>query len=56
MPLCFDTAGGPSGSSHGGLNGATVSAGSWVSVLELAVKHLQQLVVCESFPGSGLII
>lgn len=55
-PLCFVVHGGHSGSSHEGLNGATGSIRSWILVSELAVKHLQQLVVSESFPGSGSII
>lgn len=45
------------GSSCGVSNGdmGVVGAG-WILVSELAVKHLQQLLVPDSFPGSGSII
>lgn len=57
MCLSFVVPGGHSGSSREGLNSAPGSIGSWILVLELAVKHLQQqqLVVAESFSGSGWI-
>lgn len=44
------------GSSCGGLHGVTGSVGSWILVLEFAVKHMWQLLVSESLPGSGLVI
>lgn len=52
-PLCFVIAGGHSGSFGGGLNGATGIIGSWILVLEVAVKCLQHLVVSQSLLGTG---
>lgn len=48
-PLCFVIAGGHSGDFGGGLNGATGIIGSWILVLEVAVKCLHRLVVSRSF-------
>lgn len=57
VSLCFVTPGGHLGSSCGVSNAdmGVVGAG-WILVSELAVKHLQQLLVPGSFPGSGSII